>query len=431
MANNYQAESEVLGRVLRKPDLMYFVNDHLETTDFQNIKNQTIFQAMKLCSKNGKPIELGILAEYLKGSDVSLSYIMEISSSVASVSDIKHYVDIVKEHGKKITLKKFFTDSLKDLENKTSTEIAENSIKQLYAIGQEDETESHVNREQLMGEVLAYLEEGIRTQGQSIGMKTGWNDIDKPLKGFNRGDLVLLGARPSMGKTVFALNLADKLSTQFKVLFFELEMKSYKIGLRDLAARSKIPLNRLYEPHNLTESEFSEVNRTVNTISTKGNFIIDDRARVTLGYIRQKIHFLKETEGVDVVFIDHIGLIKEDKNFKSRNEWIGEVSASLKAMAKEFDVNIIILSQLNRSVEMRADKRPMLSDLRDSGNLEQDADVVVFLYRDAYYAAQEEKNELDTEPLEVIIAKNRDGMVGTINMAINLKIQSVHEVYVS
>jgi replicative DNA helicase len=229
-----------------------------------------------------------------------------------------------------------------------------------------------------------------------------------------------------MGKTVFSLNLADKLTSKYKVLFFELEMTDLKLGMRELAAKSYMPLNKLYEPHKLTEAEYDSIIKAVSRIEEKGNLTIDDKARASLDHIRNQVRYKKTSEGVDLVIVDHVGLIKMSKGFSNRNDWLGEVSSSLKAIAKEFDVCVIALSQLSREVEKRRDKRPELADLRESGNLEQDADCVMFLYREGYY----KKTNQDNEPLEVIIAKNRDGRTGKIPMAINLKKQLVTEVYI-
>lgn len=424
---NKQSEIEVLGRILMKPELIYMVNDVLTSADFQDRKHKAVFEAMKACSRSGRPIEVGIMTEYLKDSEVSLIDLMKISGAVASTADIKYYVDIVKEAGKRVKLKQMLKTALADIDKKPYSEISDRAMKELYDINSDMNAEAHINAEQLMTNVLDYLQMGIDTDGKSMGIKTGWKTVDKPLKGLNKGDLVLLGARPSMGKTAWALNLATKISDENKILLFELEMKNYKIGMRQVSAKSGIHLNKLYEAHTMTQEEFSQMNKAVAELSAIPNFTIDDTPRVRLSYIRQKIHYLKETQGLDVVIIDHIGLIKEEKGFGSRNDWIGEVSASFKAMAKEFDINIIILSQLSRALESRQDKRPILSDLRDSGNLEQDADVVLFLYREGYYKPEEVAG--DVEPLEVIVAKNRDGMTGTVEMAINLKIQRVYETY--
>lgn len=422
----YQAEVEVLGKILLNDKLIYKVNDKLQESDFQTRKNKEIYTAMKLCAKNGKPIQPAILMGYLKDSDVSVTELVKISSSVASTADIMHYVEIVKEASNKQKLRVVLSQVNQLIEKENFKDLAQTAIKQLYAIDQETTQNNHMNREQLMESVLDFIQKGMQSGGETVGMRTGWNAIDKPLKGFNKGDLTLLGGRPSMGKTAFCINLANKLTDRYKVLFFELEMPNHKIGMRELAAESKVALNRLYEPHLLNENEVRAFMMAADKLAKKGNMFYDDTPRATLDYIREKVRFIKEQEGLDIIFVDHIGLIKQTNN-SSRNDWIGEVSATLKAIGKEFGVSVIALSQLSREIERRTDKRPVLSDLRDSGNLEQDADAVIFLYRDGYY--NPESVTSDVENLEVIIGKNRDGMVGTVNMAINLKLQLVTEIY--
>lgn len=424
--SNQQAEIEILGRIIRDPQLIYKVSDQISSDDFNGQKNKLIFEAMKACSKVGKPIEPGILLGFLEGTEITLLQLMEISSGVASTSDIRHYSEIVLENSRKRRLSKKLQESITELGCGSYTDISQGILQEIYMIAEVNKLSNYVNRRELMEKVLDFIQEGIDTKGENVGMKTGWKSLDTALTGFKKGDMVIIGARPSMGKTAFALNLADKLSSKHKVLFFELEMTDLKLGLRELAAKSYTPLNKLYEPHTLTEAEHEAIIKAVSRIEEKGNLTIDDKARATLDHIRNQIRYKKISEGVDVVIVDHIGLIKMSKGFANRNDWMGEVSSSLKAIAKEFNVCVIALSQLSRGVESRTGNRPMLSDLRDSGNIEQDADAVLFLYRGGYYS----KTDIpDTEPLEIIIAKNRDGRTGPVNMAINLKKQLVTEIY--
>lgn len=424
---NMQAEVEVLGRIIRDPRLIYKVNAQLTGEEFYNEKHKTVFESMKACSRAGKPIEVGAMMEYLRGSEVDISFLVKLSSSVASTSDIQHYTEIVLENSRKRRLKNLLQAAIQKLDKDPFEGISSKIIQDIYKINEENSQSNFVNREELMEKVLDYIQAGIDSGGESVGMKTGWKSLDIPLKGFNKGDLVILGGRPSMGKTVFSLNLADKLSTKYKVLFMELEMTDIKLGLRELAAKSYIALNKLYEPHTLTEAEYSAMTSAVSRIAQKGNLTIDDKARAPLEYIRNRIHYLKNTTGLDLVFIDHLGIIKQSKGFSNRNDWIGEITANLKEMAKEFNVCVIALSQLSREVERRSDKRPELADLRDSGSIEQDADVVIFLYRDGYYHPVDPAPE--NESLEVLIAKNRDGKTGPVNMSINLRKQLVTEIY--
>lgn len=419
------AESEVLGRIIRDPELIFKVSDRIKSEDFHGSKNKLLFEAMMACSKEGKPIEIGILMRFLEGTGIKISDLIEISHGVASSADISHYADILIETSKKRKLNRALAGAIKKLESESYSDVSQSITQELYKIDEHNKVSNFVDRAQLMEKVLDFIQEGINTKGENVGMKTGWNSLDVALTGFKKGDLVLIGARPSMGKTAFSLNLADKLTTKYKVLFFELEMTDLKLGLRELAAKSYTPLNKLYEPHKLTEVEYESIIKSVAKIEEKDNLMIDDKARATIDHIRNQVRYKKKSGGVDLVIIDHVGLIKMNKAYSSRNDWMGEVSSSLKAIAKEFNVCVIALSQLSRDVERRSNKRPELADLRDSGNLEQDADCVMFLYREGYY----KKTNQDNEPLEVIIAKNRDGRTGKIPMVINLKKQLVTEIY--
>lgn len=429
IATNYTnngAELEVLSRIMRDNKMIFKAIEDISPEDFFNTKNKLIFSGMKECSKNNQDISPITLFDSLKGSEISLPYLLEINNTAAATKDIQTYIDIVKENSRKRQYVSIFKNSVSKLSESTFDEVSHETMAKLYQVNEKSQTSTFIDSGQLMGKVLDFIEEGQKSNGESIGMKTGWKSIDMPLKGFHKGDIVLIGARPSMGKTAFALNLAEKLSEKYKILFFELEMTDVKLGLRRIAAKSYIPLNRLYEPNTLTDDEYRKMIQVASQIEQKGNMIIDTTPRISLDQLRSRIHFIKSTKGVDLVILDHVGLMKMDKGYSSRNEWLGDTVAGLKALAKEFDVCIVILSQLSRGVEARTDKRPMLSDLRDSGSLEQDADVVLFLYREGYYHKEDSPG---VEPLEVILAKNRDGMTGTINMTINLQKQLISEIY--
>lgn len=421
-----QAEVEILGRIMIDPKAFFRVNELIRPDDFATPSNKLVYKAMIDCEKAGKPLELGILAEYLKTSDIRVSDLMDISSKVASTSDIRHYAEILVESSKKRRLQEVMAQSQARIPGETFSSLSQWITSEIYRIDDLDKAGKCIDRGQLMNEVVDFIDKGIQSNGENVGMKTEWKSIDTALAGFKRGDLVVIGARPSMGKTAFALNLSDKLSGKYKILFFELEMPALKLGLRELAARSYIPMSKLYEPQNLSESEVRIVMETIHKIAEKSNVTIDDKPQATLDHIRNRVRNLKYSQGVDVVVVDHIGLIKDTKRGTSRNDWLGEVSSTLKAIAKEFDVCVIALSQLNRGVEARTGNRPQLSDLRESGNIEQDADVVLLLYRAGYYSKDKVP---ENESLEVIVAKNRDGKTGTVNMAINLKKQLVTEIY--
>lgn len=421
-----QAEVEILGRIILDEKTFFRVNELIKPDDFYLPRNKAVYKAMVACEREGKPIEPGILAEYLKKEGVGVADLMEISSKVASTSHIRHYAEILVENSKKRRFLDVMKRSQERLDNDQFTEVAQWISSELYKIDETSNANNCVDREQLMEQVLNYIQRGIETNGESIGMKTGWKTLDTALTGFKKGDLVVIGARPSVGKTAFVLNLTDKLSANYKVLFLELEMTAVKLGMREVAAKGHIPMSRLFSPHTLTEGELAKVMQAVTTIAAKGNVVFNDKQGSSLEYIRNQIRNQKYSRGVDVVVVDHIGLIPQRKGFSNKNDWLGEVSSTLKALAKEFDVCVIALSQLSRGVEYRTEKKPQLSDLRDSGNIEQDADVVLMLYRAGYYN-KDKKPEI--EALKILVEKNRDGKTGSLNMAVNLKTQLVTEEY--
>ena len=264
------------------------------------------------------------------------------------------------------------------------------------------------------------IEKHYQNGGEIPGMKTGFTDFDRATNGLKKGEFFVIGGRPSMGKTLIALNMADGLAKNgYKVSIIELEMTAEALGIRRLAYNSNIASNKL-QTGNLTDKEFIKIEETFNYLAKQGNVFTDCSDYQNILTIKAKAKAIKETKGLDVLIIDHLGLmdIKEREN---RTYAIGEITRQLKLLAKELDINVILLCQLSRAVEMRADKRPMLSDLRESGNIEQDADLVVFAYRDEYYNPQTE----DKNIMEWSIAKQRNGKTGTLKFAYLSDLQKI------
>ena len=422
------SELEVLSRIFKDNKLIHKATEDISSKDFFNLKNQTIFEQMILHSKKDKAISPVTIFESLKGSEITLSYLMEIEGVAASTKDLKSYIDIVKENSNKRKMVSILENSLNQLSKQTYEDVSHEIMNNLYQASEKNSKGNFLDDTEVMGLALDFLEKAQKSNGESVGMRTGWKGLDKALKGFHKGDLVLIGGRPSMGKTILMLQLSRQLSDKYSVGIMELEMTHEKLALRRLAAESYIPLNRIYQAHELNQGEFDILIDNINKFASRNRIFTDTTPRMTLDQIRNKVRYLKSTKDIDILFVDHVGLIRMDKRYANRNDGIGEITSELKSLAKEFDICIVALSQLSRAVEARADKRPMLSDLRDSGSLEQDADVVIFLYRDGYYTS--DKDSLpDLEPLEIIIAKNRDGMTGTIDMTVSLSKQRIGEFY--
>lgn len=425
---NYVAECEVISKIMQDNSLIFKVNAVLQPDDFSDSKLKPIYEQAIAYAKEGKEISAVSLYEPFKSTSITLSTLMEIQSAAATTKDIQTYISIVKENSRKRKLRKLLHESGEALDKSSSEEVSQNIMTGLYKSIESNMDSNMLDDSEAMGNAIDFIDKLIKSDGESVGMKSGWRGLDLTLKGLHKGDLIILGARPSMGKTMFALNLAERLAEKNRIVVFELEMSHEKLNLRRLAAKSRIPLNKIYQAQSLNSYELSLVMKNANFLHERNSIVTDTTPSISIEHIRNRLHYLKTTKGVDVCLVDHIGLMKMSSKAASRNEGIGEITAGLKAIAKEFEVCIIALSQLNRSVESRADKRPMLSDLRDSGTIEQDADVVMFLYRDGYYNADKD-NVPEVENLEVIIAKNRDGQTRTINMAANLQMQVISEIY--
>lgn len=424
---NVEAEKELLARIMLDNKIITTLYDDLKPEDFIDQKHQAIYSVMLSLMKSGKVISPVSLSDYLKEPGILVSSLLEIQGMAAATSDYETYAGIIKEHSNKRKLLSLLRHTAKDLEEQEYKDVITNLSTNLYKASESHYKEDVQTDEEVMGKALDFIEKAIESNGESVGMKTNLRSLDKALKGFHKGDLMLIAARPSMGKTMFMLTLAEKLSLQNNVCLFELEMSSEKLSLRRLAAMANIPLNKLYAPQDLREIEMQILMRNINLLESRNRIFTDTTTNISLPHLRNKIQYLKATKGLDVVFIDHIGLMKQNSKLSSRNEGIGEITQGLKAIAKDFNICVIALSQLSRAVESRVDKRPMLSDLRDSGSLEQDADQVIFLYRDLYYNGDRDSSPPDNEPIEVIIAKNRDGAAGSFTLKARLAYQSISD----
>lgn len=425
---NYAAECEILSQIMQENDLIFKANEILEPVDFSHAQTRAIYEQALIYSRNRMAISAVSLHDAFKGSEITLSKLMEIQTIAATTKDIHTYISIVKENSRKRKLSMLLHRAAEELKSSSAKEVSHGLMSEIYKVGESITAGNLLDDSEAMTNAIDFIDKAIQSNGETIGMRSGWTILDAALKGFHSGDLVIIGARPSMGKTVFALNLAERLAERYRVAIFELEMSHEKLELRRLAAKSNIKLNKLYQAHTLSQSELSIVMRNANLLHERNTIITDTTPRIRIEDIRARLHYFKTTRGVDLVIIDHIGLMKMDRRFTNRNEGIGDLTAKLKELAKEFNVCIIVLSQLSRELERRDNRRPMLSDLRDSGSLEQDADVVLLLYREGYYESAKE-NLPEVENLEVNVAKNRDGNTGKINLGINLQKQIVEEYY--
>jgi replicative DNA helicase len=415
---NLEAEQAVLGAILLNPDVLTNVNERIRAEDFYRQGHQRLFQVMNELAEKRDPIDLVTLTALLQDKNLleevgGVSYLTEIAALVPAISNVDYYAKIVETKsmqrnlirtaseiiGEAYTSEEDITGIMETAEKKI-LDIAKRRIKGSFAPIKEVLVESY---EQI--EALHYNKGGLK------GLSTGFIDLDKMTSGFQKSDLIIVAARPSMGKTAFALNVAQNVATRTgeTVAIFSLEMSSAQLVMRMIASEGNIDA-QAFRTGNLNEEDWEKLTMSIGTLS-EASIFIDDTPGITIFDIRAKLRRLQAEHGLGLVMIDYLQLIS-GRGIESRQQEISEISRSLKLMAREFNVPIIALSQLSRAVEQRQDKRPMLSDLRESGSIEQDADMVAFLYRDDYYNEESEKKNI----AEIIIGKQRNGPVGRVEL---------------
>lgn len=421
---NKEAEASILGEILLDNNGLLEVMDIISSSDFYQDGHKLIFNAMVKLYEQGKKIDVVALAEKL-GDSINevggLTYLSELLGSSLPSGNIKYYAEIIKEKSTNRELLKVISKAQKDIENedKKSEEIVdyfENSflnMKNVLSCDDGDITEAMI-------EVINSMEERYKKGGEISGIKTGYNILDKALGGLCSEEFIILAARPSMGKTTMALNLALNavLQSGASAAFFNLEMGKEQILKRALSNYSEIPYS-LVKESKLNDDQWVKIMKAASTI-TASKLSLYDKV-FTINGIKRECKKLKIQKGLDVVIIDYLQLIDTEEKTQNRTIDIAKISRTLKLMAKELQVTVIALSQLSRAPEARSNHRPMLSDLRESGSLEQDADVVVFLYRDAYYNIESEEKDI----IETIIAKNRNGKVGTVKLKWKAELQKI------
>jgi replicative DNA helicase len=408
---NQDAEAEVLGTVFLDNNVYKDIIDILTSEDFYSTANGIIFNAMKRLYLKGSPIdpttvveELGTTLQEVGG----VTYIAQLVGSCISASSVMAHSSIVKDKSRRRRLYKAGTQFIQDIRgtDKENEELMEYILNEFKAV-EFYETRRDGSLDEDLEKYLTLLEQ--RQKGDIGGYATGLKLMDNFSGGFQKQDLVILAARPSMGKSAVALNIAANmaLDSGHNVAMFQLEMSKISTIERLMASRTSIAMNKL-KKGDIEDEQWIEIVDKSNFLQGSSLNIYDDV--YTLKEIRSECKRLKLKNGLDVVFIDYLQLIENGGSLKTRNEDVSAISRGLKLLAKELDITVVALSQLSRAPEARNNKRPYLSDLRDSGSIEQDADIVMFLYRDDYYDDQSE----DAGFIEIIIAKHRNGETGTI-----------------
>lgn len=422
MPHSIEAEQSVVGAMLMDKDAILTAAEIVSGQDFYQTAYGVIFDSMVELFNEGKPVDLVTLQERLKEKDVppeiaSLEFVRDLVSAVPTSANVKYYAQIVAD---KSMLRKLIklNDEISNTcyAGKESLEaILETTEKSMFQLLQQRNTGEYVPIRQVVLNALDKIEKASKSKGTVTGIPTGFIDLDYKLSGLQPSDLILVAARPSMGKTAFVLNIAQYVA--FKkdraTAIFSLEMSKEQLVNRLFSLESQVDAQAL-RTGNMKDSDWEKLIEGAGIIG-KSKLIIDDTPGISVSELRSKCRKYKLEHGLDLIIIDYLQLMTGSvgKRSESRQQEISEISRSLKGLARELNVPVIALSQLSRAVESRPDKRPMLSDLRESGAIEQDADVVMFIYRDEYYNKDSEYKK----QAEIIVAKQRNGPVGTVHLA--------------
>ena len=418
--HSQEAEKAVLGAILRDPSILNGVSDGLLPEHFFVDVHRRIYEVMVALDAMGEPTDIVTVAERLRTGDgtqeIGPGYLVELMESAPVAQNAVHYSAIVRKHA---NLRRVIAVCQSTIGRASSAdgdvdEFLEDIEKEVISIfNSQDRQGGVIQAKDVLEDTIIELEARLQMNGKPTGIPTGFADFDALSGGFQRSDLIILAARPAMGKTALALNFASHAAKSgFSVIVFSLEMSRNQLMMRLLSAEGRVDSSRLRKGE-LTEDELNRLHVGTRTIAGYP-LGIDETGGITLMELRSRCRRWKKEHGLDMVIIDYLQLMgATSKRAESREREIAELSGGLKALAKELHVPVIALAQLNRGPDTRTDHRPKTSDLRESGSLEQDADMILFVYRDEYY----NKNSEDAGKAEVIVGKNRHGSVDTVKLA--------------
>lgn len=417
------AEQSVLGAVFISPETMISLADELTPEDFYKPANKIVFKTMLSLLEKGEPIDATTMVSALTNQgDISniggINYVVELVNSTPTSKNVEHYAKLVKE---KATLRKVIADLSDSLSSAYQGDVSISDIiakieKSMLDISNQNTGTGFRNVADILDTHMQIVETRSQTDGFVTGLSTGFVGLDKITTGLHEGNLIILAARPAMGKTALALNIAKHVATMERkpAVIFSLEMGAEELIERMVASEGMIPGYHL-KTGNLSTDEWKRLVHAQSNLYDVPIFV-DDTAGIRISDIRSKARKLsQEMGGLGIIIIDYLQLITGSKR-ENRQQIVSEISRELKILSKDLRVPVIALSQLSRSVEQRQDKRPMLSDLRESGSIEQDADIVAFLYRDAYYQKEQADSQEANNVTELILEKNRHGSLGTVKL---------------
>ena len=417
--HSVESEQSILGSIILDKDAIITVAETINPSDFYKEAHKIIYESMLSLNSNNEPIDLITLIEELRKEGHldnigGISYLTSLSTIVPTTSNVKYYANIVKEKSVMRQLIKASNEII-NLGYDASTDVQEilnKAEKNIFDISQEKSGDDIQPINAVLQDTFDMIEKLCTEKKEVTGITTGFKDLNKKINGLQRTDLILLAARPAMGKTAFSLNLVQNaaLKGDASVAVFSLEMSKEQLVQRMLSAQSNVELSKI-KTGTLGESDWPRIIDGMAVLS-EAKIFIDDTPGIKISEIRSKCRRLKMEKGLDLILIDYLQLMEGEGKNENRQQEIAKISRSLKILAKELDCPVVALSQLSRSPELRKDHRPILSDLRESGSIEQDADIVMFLYRDEYYHDDSEKKNIG----EVIVAKNRHGETGNVEL---------------
>ncbi|AHH46441.1 replicative DNA helicase [Francisella tularensis] len=420
-----EAEKAILGNILLYNQNIELVEDFLLIDDFFDKRHKTIYKQIVTLNQANTPFDVLILSEYLATEGLleqagGEAYIIDLAANTPSISNIKTYANIVKDKAKLRSLQNSVNDIVQKIysaDSKNPDEVIDYAESRILDVAKERETltKGPESIKSVIPKLVDRMSAIVDSGSGLTGLSTGFIDLDKMTSGLQRANMGIIAARPSMGKTVLGINIAQNVAkiADKPVLVFSLEMPSEDIVTRMLASQARVEMNLLKECNRLNDAHWVKITSAMKTLSEMPLYI-DDTSSLTPAEMRSRARRLyNEHGGLAMILIDYLQLMKIPGYETNRTLEVSEISRSLKALAKELDIPVIALSQLNRAVDDRKDKRPMMSDLRESGAIEQDADLIMFIYRDEVYNKDKEDNK---NLGEIIIGKQRNGPIGTVHV---------------
>ena len=419
LPQSIEAEQSVIGAMIIDKSAIAQVFEKLNEDDFYRDGHKVIYKAIREMYAKDIAVDLVTILEYLKTTDMldkagGVTYISELSSSVPTTANLSSYIKIVEE---KSTLRKLIKASTSIIEESYNSggdveKVIDLAQKKVFDIAEKKDSKEYEALSDVLERGFLEIERLFNNRGAITGVGSGIKDLDAKTSGFQKGDMVLIAARPSMGKTTFSLNIAENaaLKEGKSVVIFSLEMSKEQLAYKLLCSQANVDMLKL-RTGNLEDDDWERIARATGPLAN-AKIYIDDTAGISVMDMRSKCRKIKMEHGIDMILIDYLQLMSGSAGSDNRQQEVSEMSRSIKALAKEMECPVIALSQLSRAPEQRADHRPMLSDLRESGSIEQDADVVMFLYRDEYYNKETEEKGIG----ECIIAKQRNGPIGTVEL---------------